>query len=212
MDKQFAFTTEENFKKTLLFIAIVAYYLGGYLLINYVTGLRSHFFDLMLPFEHNLPFIPVLIYTYTILFFMFIAIYFTVADYKYFRKIIISFFVIATFHFIVFLLFPVKYNYRPDLGVPDSWILITVQFYYWIDQPYNCFPSMHVSTSTLAALCMWNYRRWLSYIMLVASLAIGISVVLVKQHYILDVVAGYVVAFAIYWWFFVRSEKSRQRT
>ena len=207
LDRQLAYTTEEEFKKNLLFIFILVYYLGGYLLINYLSSFRTRFYDLSLPFEHNIPFIPALVYSYSIHYIIFVIVYFTVTDYPLFRKIVYSFFVSVTIHFAIFLLFPVKYFYRPDLGIPENWLLISVQFYYWIDLPYNCFPSMHVSTSTLAALSLWNYRRWLSILLLGASLLIGISVVLVKQHYILDVVAGYALVSLIYWWIFVRPLK-----
>ena len=200
-------TTEEEFKKNLLFLFIVAYYFGGYLVANYLTSFRTRTFDLLLPFEKDLPFVPILIYAYSLIFLIFIIVYFTVSDYQYFRKIFLSFIVCVTLHFIIFTLFPVKYSYRPDLGTPDSWLLISVQFYYWLDLPYNCFPSMHVSTSTLSALSIWNYRRWLSYILLGASVIIGFSVVLVKQHYIVDVLTGYALSGGIYWWFFVRTPK-----
>lgn len=91
----------------------------------------------------------------------------------------------------VFVFFPTA-RYVTALPGEDSvsrWALATL----WkIDDPTNCLPSLHVTLATCVALTMrefgttWVWRRlpaaW--------GIAIALSTLTTKQHYVLDVVAG----------------------
>ena len=111
-------------------------------------------------------------------------------------------------HYILFLLVPVKYALRPDLASVAGFGVDVTRFYYIIDMPYNCFPSLHVSYPTMAALVSWRHHRYSSAMFIVMTIVIAASVVFVKQHYIMDVVAGAVTAVILYsivlvtekWW------------
>lgn len=87
---------------------------------------------------------------------------------------------------------------RPEVG-PTGIFNRLVSFVYANDEPYNCFPSIHVMTSTLmlfgsAAL------RWTARIPVVlVALTIIASTLFIKQHVIADVFAGMLVARFTFW-------------
>ena len=68
-----------------------------------------------------------------------------------------------------------------------------VRLVYAADNPYNAFPSLHTSLSTLAALVLWHRVRpyWAFALW---GILIVLSTVLVKQHYVLDILSGLALA------------------
>ncbi len=90
---------------------------------------------------------------------------------------------------------------RPEI---DGTGILTyfVQFVYQHDQPYNCFPSIHALSSYLLFLSVVRSRTIksaaLKTVISVWTWLIIISTVFVKQHSILDVAAGIILAEAVY--------------
>lgn len=64
------------------------------------------------------------------------------------------------------------------------------------DQPYNDFPSLHASLSTIFAIHWWRVDRRIGIPVAIWAGLIVVSTVFVKQHYVADMVAGVLVAFA----------------
>ena len=83
---------------------------------------------------------------------------------------------------------------RPEVTMANDWIMELVSFYFWIDHPYNLFPSMHLSASFFSAFYCMRRGQIFGWITMIMAIIVGVSVVLLKQHYILDVVAGFFVA------------------
>ena len=67
---------------------------------------------------------------------------------------------------------------------------------YAADGRYNAFPSLHVGLSTVLAIHWWRSRDRLRWPMVAWAGFIVVSTVLIKQHFVADVVAGLVVAVA----------------
>lgn len=196
-------TLRDRLVKNGLFFVVVVYYLGGYFLIDYWSAGRKDLHHLALPFEANLPLWPALIFAYLMIF-VFLAIpYLAIDDLPFFKKTARAFFVCITIHFLFFLAFPVECNLRPVVDPDRGWAYLLVYFYYWLDPPYNCFPSMHISNVFLISFLMNRYRPGLLCKLLypVAAL-VAIAVVLVKQHFIVDVVAGFFVGWLVDRWVF----------
>ena len=57
----------------------------------------------------------------------------------------------------------------------------------------GAFPSAHVAGSTVAILASWRYRRWLFWVCLPFFIAMCVSTVYGRYHYIADALAGLVV-------------------
>lgn len=105
---------------------------------------------------------------------------------------------------IVFLGFPTTFK-RPALPEGELDISTAALELYWrIDEPVNCLPSLHVSTSFLPALLLWRNHRRASWVYLAWATLISISTMTTKQHHCLDVAAGIVVAAIMYAVFFFR--------
>lgn len=190
-------TPEQLTNKRLLFVGIVFYFIFGYMTCNYINMLRGNYFNVALPFESKIPFIPIFILGYIGVYLAIVIIYAAIDDYELFKRGMLLCFIVSTIHFAFFLLVPVK-MVRPDLTHATGVMDILTKYYYMIDNPVNCFPSLHVSYPLAGTLILWNYKRFWGIVMAVNTLIVAISVVLVKQHYILDVVGAVTVTGAIY--------------
>ena len=113
------------------------------------------------------------------------------------------------------LAFPTHFPLRPeieDITQNDPFAALT-RFIYSADQPFNVFPSMHCqgALSTHFALCRSEFfarRRWTKILSLCFVAIVCASTVLIKQHSVLDVLPGLLVAAAL--WLCVRLyEKKR---
>ena len=67
------------------------------------------------------------------------------------------------------------------------------------DNPYNDFPSLHTSLSTIIAIAWWRTDRRLGIVAGAWTALIVASTVFVKQHYVADVAAGLLLAWGASW-------------
>lgn len=178
--------------KRIWFPAAVTYFAAGYLLCNRLNSYRLNYFDVGYSFEAATPFIPYFIFAYILVYLSMIGLYFLIDEESQFKLAIKSFFALTTLHYLIFILVPVKMTLRPFLPVSDDLINHLVKFFYWLDLPYNCFPSLHVAYAFLSALILWDYKRKWAYVYLLITIVVSVSVVLLKQHYLLDVLAAYI--------------------
>jgi membrane-associated phospholipid phosphatase len=82
----------------------------------------------------------------------------------------------------------------PGDGFLD-WMLRTI---YSSDVRYNCFPSLHVAQSFLAAFACWRVHRGVGGAAFVWATLVGVSTLFTKQHYFLDVASGALLAYVAY--------------
>lgn len=181
-------------RKTLGLILLVSFYTIGYLVINRLNDYRSHYYDVSLWFEKDIPFIPAAIIGYSFVFLLVAILYLVINNMADFWDMFIRFFNMVLICFIVFMIFPVRMDLRPEVGMANDWITELVCFYFWIDHPYNLFPSMHLAGSFFSAFYCMRKGRILGWVTMIMATTVGVSVVLLKQHYIMDVVAGFFVA------------------
>jgi membrane-associated phospholipid phosphatase len=121
---------------------------------------------------------------------------------------------------ILFLLFRSKYFQSACLAMITIWF-ISYAFYYFLqsevirpvltgtdafskmvmnvyagDNAYNDFPSLHTSLSTILAIHWVKVNRPLGIVLSIWTALIVASTLLVKQHYIADMIFGLALAFA----------------
>lgn len=66
--------------------------------------------------------------------------------------------------------------------------------------PWDCFPSGHTMLTIVALVCLWRWnRRWFRWLVVPGGLLI-LSTVLLRYHWVIDVVAGAVLAAASIRW------------
>ena len=107
-----------------------------------------------------------------------------------------------------FLLYPTIAP-RPAEVPGDGFAAWGLRFLYDADPPYNCFPSLHVAHSFVSALTCYRVHRKLGITAVLCAALVAISTLFAKQHYILDVVAGILLALSVfmYWSGEARAER-----
>ena len=114
----------------------------------------------------------------------------------------------------IFFIFPSGQELRPD-AVPGSGLApMLVRAIYAVDTNTNVFPSMHV-VGTLAAMVAAfdtpTIPRWARWLIVALGVLINASTVLIKQHSVLDILAGVALFAAVYLLVYVLPGKIRRR-
>ncbi len=125
--------------------------------------------------------------------------YFLIKEVKYLRKITLAYVVVMVVTFLIFAFFPLR-MLRPEI-VPATFLDQGVLLLYRLDFPYNTFPSLHASLTFLAGLLIRRRHKTKGTIILLLAGLISLSTLFIKQHYIMDVVGGIVLAGLVYFCF-----------
>lgn len=100
----------------------------------------------------------------------------------------------------VFVVWPTTLD-RAAFAPPSDagpWTTAVLEWFRALDAPTNCFPSLHVSTAYLSSFVAWR-RDWRRFALAFAwANAIALSTLSTKQHYLVDVVAGFGLAVVAY--------------
>ncbi len=161
---------------------------------NWLSAQRSHTFNLYFTGELIIPFVPEFIWLYFSMYVLFLLppCFLGVTDLKVLGKQLIS---ATSFSGVIFLFFPAKLGFERSIPQDALYESLFAKMFA-IDMPYNLVPSLHVVFSALIVLAITDscqsilgkyvYWVWLSLICL--------SILLVHQHHLLDLIAGLVVA------------------
>jgi membrane-associated phospholipid phosphatase len=122
---------------------------------------------------------------------------FIVREQEQIRRTVLAYLTIWITAFVVFLAYPTMAS-RPAEVIGKGFAVWCLRFLYELDPPYNCFPSLHVAHSFVSALTCYRVHRRLGIAAMVCASLVGLSTLFTKQHYILDVIAGILLAFAAY--------------
>jgi membrane-associated phospholipid phosphatase len=188
-------STLEELEKIGEFILVLA----GYVVIERSEAWRDVVGrSLATSIDRAIPFSAAWIYVYVTLWIFAVAPLAYVRSNTFFRPLFASMAATLTFAYVIFVVFPTEMTLRPSLeGAPGftAWLVRAV---YAGDGPYNCFPSVHVALSHLAAWSLWEMDRPVGRVAWVLAILITISAVLLKQHYLADVAGGAALAFVVH--------------
>ena len=112
--------------------------------------------------------------------------------------------------FVIFLILPTT-NVRPEI-TGNSWSEQMLQFVYAMDggnSPSNLFPSIHCYVSWLSWRSVHKSEKipeWYQHFSLIFAILIIISTQVLKQHYLVDAVAG-VVLVELAWDFYKKGNR-----
>ena len=184
-------------------LAYVALGWGVVGLIYLSTSLIPHSADSILVLHETLierrfiPFIPSMIVWYES-FFVFVLLGFFGAPLQRIAQMANAMQLSAVFCGVVFILFPTTLIYPAVDGA--TWAgylwLLTSQ----IDTAYNCVPSLHAALTCLVLIAMWDVRHQLRcFFMVLWAVLILYSIVAVRRHLGVDVLAGSAVAMLMWW-------------
>ncbi len=175
-------------ERALLIVGVSVIYLL-YWPINRITADAAGY-DMATAIDRATPLVPGWLYVYALLFVTGYVPILVVRDRALFRRIGAAVVGLEVCSFATFLLFPVRMTLRPEPPPVDSLATWGLNFAYWADEPVNCFPSLHVAAAALAALACWKADRLVALVGLILLVAVSASTMLVKQHYLADVVSA----------------------
>jgi membrane-associated phospholipid phosphatase len=112
-----------------------------------------------------------------------------------FRRAIYVFVLMIVAGGLIQLVLPARSPWPEDGSAVQNWFHTSVTW-----DPYVCLPSMHVALVLLLGLISFRVIRslWLRRLTIVAISLISLSTLTLKEHYILDVLAGGVLGFLAY--------------
>ena len=101
---------------------------------------------------------------------------------------------------VCFLVLPLRFAFERPVAM--GWYGALFEIFRNLDQPYNLFPSLHITLRTLLADLYARHTRGSVYVMgQVWFSLIGLSTVLTYQHHIVDVLGGFALAAVCFYLF-----------
>jgi len=120
-----------------------------------------------------------------------------VRSHELFRQTLKAFLFVMLVSYVGFWFYPTVAP-RVEKATVDGFAEWSLQLFYDLDQPYGCFPSLHVAYAFVGALASYRMHRGVGMAAVAWASLIGVSTVYTKQHFVVDAVAGAIVAFAAY--------------
>jgi membrane-associated phospholipid phosphatase len=102
-----------------------------------------------------------------------------------------------------FLLFTAHYPRPPLESIPPGFWREQFRVMYASDKAGNTFPSIHVATTLFVSLRLRHQRGGVLWVLW--ALLISLSTLTVKQHFVVDVLGGFAVAWGVHAVMFRRS-------
>jgi hypothetical protein len=163
---------------------------------NWFTSRRTDVGTWYWEWEKSVPFVPELIVPYWSLDLLFIGAFFLPRTRSELRLLGIRIFTIITLTCVCFLIWPLKFDLpRP---MPTGWTAPWFRLLQANDLPYNLAPSLHIGLRCLFWITYGRHMHgWLRSAMRWWFITIGASTLLVWQHHLMDVVTGFLMAYAI---------------
>jgi membrane-associated phospholipid phosphatase len=147
-----------------------------------------------LALDRSLPLQPAWVIVYGSLYlFLILLPVLIVRDDELIRRTVLAFLTVWMSAYVCFLLYPTVAP-RPAKVLGEGFAVWALRFLYVLDPPYNCFPSLHVAHSFVSALAVQRVHRRVGMAAIVAASLVALSTLFTKQHYVLDVVAGVMLA------------------
>lgn len=178
-------------QRLLLTAIVLAQWVFLYNLINWGTLLRSSIFVIETPLDRAVPMSTPWIFVYTMAYPCCLAPVFLLSLPR-LRVACLAYTISIMSSLVMFMLMPVGIV-RPE-PQPGDYGLLLLTVTRAIDQPFNCFPSLHVSLDFIAAFVTWTEHPRAGAALLALASVISVSTLFVKQHYVLDLVAGVLLA------------------
>jgi len=185
-----------------------AKYVLMFLFLNLITYFSIQYFittgnyDLLTSIDIAIPFVPEFIWVYhTLIPVLTITLLILLHKKEVFLSAFMGFIIATIVLSLFYILFPSFYPRSLfDQSSMSAWLLEITRA---IDGPHNTFPSGHVTFSWLLGFFIMDSsfaknNKWIKSIYFAWALLISISTLLLKQHYIIDVASGIILAIVCY--------------
>jgi membrane-associated phospholipid phosphatase len=166
--------------------------------------------QLATPLDLSIPLVPeaIIIYWYVFYSFIFFSyFYFAFVHREYRNALVLAYVLVNAVAYLIYLLFPVL---GPDRLVSGTdFFSLQIQSLYTNDVQVNCFPSLHGSTALLTAFALWRAKKEYGYFAWPIAIAVMVSTLFVRQHWIADQIAATIVTLPIAYMIFNRFKYTR---
>lgn len=198
-------------QKNKIAVGAIAFSLAGvfYMPPNHFPLLTPQLLP-MTAIDRAIPFLPYSFWIYTSEYLFFAAIYLACMSMTNLNKFLYSFVLLQAVSAVIFWIWPTTYP-RHLFPLPETLDPFTYQMFNGLrqaDSPNNCCPSLHVSSVYLSSFIYLDDDRKKFPVFFVWATAIAISTLTTKQHYLADVVTGFLMA-CVFYWIFHRFSKVR---
>ena len=169
-------------------------YWGGRVIAH---GLGLSYTDMTLPFDLVIPLVPVTVLPYfaSYLFWFINYVLIATGDKYSVERFFTADFISRVICLLFFVLMPTTLI-RPETSTDTAWDTL-VTFLYQMDSADNLFPSIHCLVSWFSWIGLRNRNdipKWYKYLSLVIAIIICISTLTTKQHVVLDLFGGVILA------------------
>jgi len=179
-----------------IWLAVLLLLFLAYFLLN---SPRGHIHSLETMIDDRIPLLPAFVFPYLSLYVLLaVSLWrFLRAETRIFTIAALAIGLDLVLSYLVFLFYQTQVERPVILGSDVSSNIL--RWVYSIDKPFNAFPSLHTSTSTLLVLLWRRAGSRIQPIIALWAVCIIASTLLTKQHYIADVFGGVTVALVSYY-------------
>jgi membrane-associated phospholipid phosphatase len=180
-------------------ILLIGYaaWIAIYLTTGWIGALRGPALDVSLALDRQIPYLEGFHVLYLLCYLVPLGILVISDEPAILNRAFLTFISANLAAFLIFVLLPVQGPVRDVPSMHGGQLSFLRGILYAVDSRYNAFPSLHVANATMLAILSWKYSQNALKIIFFTVLAalISISTLFIKQHYLLDVVGGIVLAF-----------------
>lgn len=152
-------------------------------------------------FDRYIPLVPEAFFAYSLYYALAVMPAFLARTRRDLAEMGVSFAIVTGVGWLAYVLVPVRMEYPAVTCLGLSCDLL--RGLYEADGGVNVFPSLHVGHSVLVASMFISYRErvpsWIIALVVAMAAAVSVSTVLLKQHYLVDIPAGFVLAVGGWW-------------
>lgn len=197
-------------------LAYMPLYLLWYFFLQQMDASSYH--DIYTWIDAQIPYVPCFIWAYMYWFFFVsgVCLWLFFKSRGEFYRVCGALFSGMTICLLIFTFYPTSFAHRPILTGDLTLSERMTAFIYGADQSVNVFPSIHVYNSIVCAAAVWKsdvlrHKKVLSLLAAASALLIILSTMLVRQHSILDVLGGAILAGGICFLLYGKKRSSKKR-
>ena len=183
---------EHKYSHIKLLWGWVFYFIAFYLTENFIPVEKCHVIHC--PLDDIIPFNEYFVIFYCLFYVMVFGslLYFFFYDERSFKKLQTYLIVTQVIAIFIYIIYPSVQIGRPS-QLDDTFLCNVIGYIYSIDTPTGVCPSLHVAYS-LGLASIWRKKKKTSIavkiLMIIITTLIAISVVFVKQHSVIDIIAA----------------------
>ena len=185
---------------------IMLFYWFPYLIVfKLLEDSKGPFHVMETTLDHLIPFVSIFVYPY-LFWFIYMAIcivYLFICNKEVYRHLMVYIIIGYSLGLFVFAVFPSAQYLRVDVSMATSLSDHIINFIYGLDTSTNVCPSIHVIGALGAMMIMLKTDLLKSNVVLrainiIVGISICLSTVFIKQHSVIDVGFGILIAFVLY--------------